>query len=347
MVLYQMTPPPVQALDDRDLSARRLPRRLRQLGLLFDALIGLIGAAMVLIGAVRMVREVADLPNSSLVVTGLGVAGLALARSRCCTRLLRRSEQTLERERLQRRVSQLSLLAIGAFLLYRIQISDLRAYAGYFKEGSVAEWLTFVVFLVAAPIALTTAVQSWRRQEWDRGIAWGPFGLACALVAMEEVSWGQILFDWGTPEFFDVHNSQNETNLHNLAPVQEHLWSITAVVVSAVALLALVRVQLESRGLLRADSLAADLLPVRATLPLLIFAALISIAVAFEKKELDLPILITRDQEVAEFAFGIACLLTACRGFLHQARRWDGKTQDPFSGRGGGVGSADRAPKAA
>jgi hypothetical protein len=327
-----MKPPPVHVVDDRGLSARRLPRRLRQLGLLFDGLIGLIGTAMVLIGAVRMVREVATLPNSSLVVTGLGVAALALARSRCCSRLLQRAVPTRERERLQQRLGQLSLLAIGAFLLYRLQVSDLRAYAGYFKEGSVAEWLTFVVFLVAAPIALTTAVQSWRRQERDRGLVWGLFGLACALVAMEEVSWGQILFDWGTPEFFDVHNSQNETNLHNLAPIQEHLWSITAVVFCAVALLALVRVQLESRGLLRADSLAADLLPVRATLPLLIFAALTSIAVAFEMKEVDLPILITRDQEVAEFAFGIACLLAACRGFLHQARRWDGKTEEPFSG---------------
>ncbi len=341
MTHYLTKPPPTRALDDRGSSPRRLPQRLRRLGLLLDGLIGLIGTAMVLIGAVRMVREVADLPNSSLVVTGLGVAGLALACSRICSRFLRRSEQARERERLQRRAGQLSLLAIGAFLLYRLQISDLRAHAGHFKEGSVAEWLTFVVFLVAAPIALSTAVQSWRRRERGRGIAWSLFGLACALVAMEEVSWGQILFDWGTPGFFDAHNSQNETNLHNLAPVQEHLWSITALVLSAVALLALARLPLEAHGLLRADSLADDLLPVRATLPLLVFAALIAIVVAFEKKQVDLPILITRDQEVAEFAFGIACLLQACRGYLHQARRWDGETEaarEPCPSRGGGAG---------
>jgi len=279
---------------------------------------------MALIGAVRMATEFHNLPNSSLVVAGLGIVGLAVARSRICSRLLRRAEYPSYRERLMGWTGRLSLLAIGAFLLYRLQVPDLRAYAGLFKEGSVAEWLTFVVFLVAAPIALATGAQGWQHHERGRGAVWVGFGLACVLVAMEEVSWGQILFDWGTPAFFDAHNSQHETNLHNLRPVQSHLWTLTAVVFSAVALLALGRVLLEYRGLLRTDSLADELLPVRAALPLLLFSSLIAIAVAIEKRQVDLPILITRDQEVAELAFGIACLLQVCRGYLHQARRWDG-----------------------
>ena len=47
-------------------------------------------------------------------------------------------------------------------------------------------------------------------------MAW--FGLAalcCLYVAGEEISWGQHLFDWATPENWSEVNDQNETNIHN------------------------------------------------------------------------------------------------------------------------------------
>lgn len=39
--------------------------------------------------------------------------------------------------------------------------------------------------------------------------------LGCFYVAGEEVSWGQHLLDWSTPEFWSEVNDQQETNLHN------------------------------------------------------------------------------------------------------------------------------------
>ncbi len=41
------------------------------------------------------------------------------------------------------------------------------------------------------------------------------FCLGCAYIAGEEISWGQHVFEWGTPEFWSIVNDQNETNLHN------------------------------------------------------------------------------------------------------------------------------------
>jgi hypothetical protein len=47
-------------------------------------------------------------------------------------------------------------------------------------------------------------------------IAWiGIAFAACAYVAIEEMSWGQSVFKWGTPEFWAHVNVQGETNLHN------------------------------------------------------------------------------------------------------------------------------------
>ena len=41
--------------------------------------------------------------------------------------------------------------------------------------------------------------------------------LACIYFAGEELSWGQHIFKWDTPEFMQSLNDQGETNLHNMS----------------------------------------------------------------------------------------------------------------------------------
>ena len=41
--------------------------------------------------------------------------------------------------------------------------------------------------------------------------------LGCIYIVGEEVSWGQQLVGWGTPEWMDRLNDQGETNLHNIS----------------------------------------------------------------------------------------------------------------------------------
>lgn len=40
--------------------------------------------------------------------------------------------------------------------------------------------------------------------------------IAAFYVAMEEISWGQQVFSWSSPEYFEANNLQGETNLHNM-----------------------------------------------------------------------------------------------------------------------------------
>ena len=44
--------------------------------------------------------------------------------------------------------------------------------------------------------------------------------------AMEEISWGQRLFDWSTPQVLDAVNEQGETTLHNLESVEPAIFSL-------------------------------------------------------------------------------------------------------------------------
>ncbi len=46
--------------------------------------------------------------------------------------------------------------------------------------------------------------------------------LAALLIFGEEVSWGQWLWGWQSPELFAQHNLQKETNLHNFLPPEAY-----------------------------------------------------------------------------------------------------------------------------
>jgi len=84
------------------------------------------------------------------------------------------------------------------------------------KEGPI-EWLTVAVLLPA----IWAGIRAWQR----RSLLPRPWLGACVLVwtaaaiyvAGEELSWGQTLFGWQTPESFRPLNQQSETNLHNLS----------------------------------------------------------------------------------------------------------------------------------
>ena len=51
---------------------------------------------------------------------------------------------------------------------------------------------------------------------------------------MEEISWGQWVFFWRTPEAIKEVNAQGETNFHNIGPLQGHSeWMRLAFVAAA------------------------------------------------------------------------------------------------------------------
>lgn len=85
----------------------------------------------------------------------------------------------------------------------------------YVKEGPY-EYLTALLFIVAG-LWLATAVKGSLAGEEGSVATAGLLGLlafGCIVVGMEEISWGQTLFQWSTPDAF-AGNQQDETNFHN------------------------------------------------------------------------------------------------------------------------------------
>ncbi len=82
-----------------------------------------------------------------------------------------------------------------------------------FAEDGFLEYAT-VVFELIASVLLFLSIHK------KEGTIGKVFKIVLAIlffiVAMEEISWGQNIFGWGTPEALAEINYQNETNMHNL-----------------------------------------------------------------------------------------------------------------------------------
>jgi hypothetical protein len=87
-------------------------------------------------------------------------------------------------------------------------------------EDRLLEWLQFAGYAAAALFA-GLVTRKLRRVGTRRSTiaSWALFTLGCFLIAGEEISWGQRIFGWGTPEAFHGRNYQDETNVHNLGSV--------------------------------------------------------------------------------------------------------------------------------
>jgi hypothetical protein len=88
------------------------------------------------------------------------------------------------------------------------------------REGGPVETGSFLVLLLIAARAGFCGIRPAERPlagRWGRLLP-GLLAVAALLAALEEISWGQHLFGFESPPFFQTHNRQAETNLHNLAP---------------------------------------------------------------------------------------------------------------------------------
>jgi hypothetical protein len=89
-------------------------------------------------------------------------------------------------------------------------------------EDGVVEWAGAVGLFCASAIFFIGFLRA-RKAGANPMLKWALlfFAVLFFFGAGEEISWGQRIFGWGTPDALQRANGQDETNLHNLGPVQE------------------------------------------------------------------------------------------------------------------------------
>ncbi len=106
----------------------------------------------------------------------------------------------------------LLLVAAGFVLFY----SNLSAFEWYVKEDSLVEWITVFGLLLGSFVSLGRFFKLFKFKNWWFLTVTFLLGLLLFFAAGEEISWGQRIFGIQSSEYFQKHNAQGETNLHNL-----------------------------------------------------------------------------------------------------------------------------------
>lgn len=105
------------------------------------------------------------------------------------------------------------IIALGAAMLFlfKPQVAGWMA-----TEDFIVENITALAACFAGVIIMVATLAPRVKKSTVRIVGAIIVGLAFIVIGMEEISWGQRIFDIQSGDFFLKHNWQNETNLHNL-----------------------------------------------------------------------------------------------------------------------------------
>ena len=106
-------------------------------------------------------------------------------------------------------ISKKAIYVIPAYLCFTVLHIYLHSEYGSSEDG-FSEWTTFVLCMIASILFIRLAIHG-HHFFYLLCVGWAFFGL-------EEISWGQRIFGFVTPDFFIQHNAQKETNVHNMLP---------------------------------------------------------------------------------------------------------------------------------
>ena len=285
-------------------------------------IVGLGSAAVLafMIGFVQLVLAWFDAGNT--VDSGWFLLALALAVvmawgriSPWMTRMLADADPPAHRAR---RLAVWLLMAAVILLIAVLKISsaDMDAYKRLvFGEGGLVEWSQVLILAAACRVAWLIGADL-RRQLAHSAPCLLARGLAVllAVLLLEELAWGQVIFGWQTPESIRSINAQQETTLHNIGWFQDRLdlftFLATVALLAAVLLLPWICKRALRRSSAQRKTLVQALMPAQYSWPLFLMVVALAFCVATESWS---DFIHNRDQEWGELVLYASCLLVLLR----------------------------------
>ena len=116
------------------------------------------------------------------------------------------------------------VVPVAIFLAIKLLAPD--TYPTLITEDSAVERLQALLYFAASALAFSSFATLLKNRLTLTAILYGMLAFGLLLVAIEEMSWGQRVFEIATPAYFAAHNTQNEISLHNLDFIQPILHNI-------------------------------------------------------------------------------------------------------------------------
>lgn len=222
------------------------------------------------------------------------------------------------------------LLAIAAFALFKSGYGHLDpGYVALVSEDHVVEYATALALMLATPLALRTARLAWLTRRRSVAVLLMGLGAFTLFVGLEEISYGQRIFEFATPEELSRTNMQGEFNLHNVEGVQWLTDRILPNVVLGYGLLGWIVLaalrRFAPRLLDRVPGIEAIVMPwyvATFLLPFAIFRYFAATDQLISSCCYEGQFVYSRDQEPAELFFGLGFLLFAWDRLIYARRAW-------------------------
>ena len=120
------------------------------------------------------------------------------------------------------------ILIASSFLMLKVLDSNL--YINLIQEDTYLEYTQAIFYLLTFIISSLVVFRYLRKKEIVIGGLFLMFSLTMLFVFLEEISWGQRIFDFESPEYFEEHNDQNELTIHNLKPFMKIIAELYIVI---------------------------------------------------------------------------------------------------------------------
>jgi len=114
------------------------------------------------------------------------------------------------------------------FLSVKIALPDI--YILNIQEDSPLEYSQAILYFSSSIFALIISIRFINNRFILHGILYFLLFIGLLFVSLEEISWGQRIFNIETGPYFLTHNVQKEISIHNLKPIQDHLHEVYIVV---------------------------------------------------------------------------------------------------------------------
>jgi len=204
----------------------------------------------------------------------------------------------------QFKIMMLPVIASFFIFFYRnyflVSSSEFESYLRTISEGSVVEWSGFVVLIASSFLFFGAA------KRWVNSLSrWVLFAASAGVfvIGMEEMSWGQMIFNWDSPALFDQYNIQHETGIHNLWFLHYHTWTIASIVMTLFFVISVISGLLRLAGWVKKRSFADILLPLGCTSTYFLTASIFYWFTVLVKSGIDLGYFHSREQEIGELFF--------------------------------------------
>ena len=119
------------------------------------------------------------------------------------------------------------LFPIILFLIFLcIKLMSPSTYTLIIQEDSAIEYAQAFFYFLSSILSFLCLAIFLRNRMTLHGILYGVLALGLLFISIEEISWGQRIFNVSNPTYFAQHNVQNEISFHNLDTVQPLLHKL-------------------------------------------------------------------------------------------------------------------------